>query len=127
MAWIENQFGDVLLLKQSQGNKFWTLPGGKMRMRESLMGALKREVSEETGLKIDSIILSHVYDRSPKGTLTFVFRAKIKGRNDAVLPKLGEIESAEFSSVLPKPASPSLRYFWKKMHRLDADSYFRLN
>ena len=32
MAWIENQFGDVLLLKQVRGNKSWTLPGGKVRV-----------------------------------------------------------------------------------------------
>jgi len=127
MAWIENQFGDVLLLKQSQGNKFWTLPGGKVRMRESLVGALKREVLEETSLKIQSIVLSHVYDRSPKGVLTFVFRARIKGRNDTVFPKLNEIETAKFSSTQLQPASPSLRFFWKKMHRTQGDSQLRLN
>ena len=52
MAWIENQFGDVLLLKQVRGNKSWTLPGGKVRSRETIEEALRREVDEEIGLKI---------------------------------------------------------------------------
>ena len=36
MAWIENEFGDVLLLKQVRGNKLWTLPGGKVRRANRL-------------------------------------------------------------------------------------------
>ncbi len=127
MAWIQNQFGEVLLLKQSQGNKFWTLPGGKMRMRESLVGALKREVMEETGLKIHSIVLSHVFDRSAKGGLTFLFRAQIKGRDDTLFPRLNEIETAKFSASMLKPSSPSLQYFWKRVHGLASDSHFRAN
>ena len=42
MAWIENQFGDVLLLKQVRGNKSWTLPGGKVRPRETIEDALRQ-------------------------------------------------------------------------------------
>ncbi len=121
MAWIENQFGDVLLLKQSQGNKLWTLPGGKVRMRESLLGALKREVQEETGLKIQSIVLVRVFDRAQKGVITFLYRAQIKGRKDTVLPKRNEISVGQFTSVLPKTPSPSLRFFWNHF-RAESDA-----
>ncbi len=124
MVWIENQFGDVLLLKQSRGNKFWTLPGGKVRMRESLVGALKREVLEETGLKIQSIVRTHVFDRAQKGVITFLYRAQIKGRSDTIKPKSNEIETAQFSMFLPKTPTPSLRYFWNHIRTGAVDSRF---
>ncbi len=124
MAWIENQFGEVLLLKQKRGNKFWTLPGGKVRQRESLKEALKREVEEETGLKIHSITLSHMFDRPEKSVLTFLYRARIKGRSDIVYPKLNEIETAHFSSALPNHSTPSLKFFWKHVNGTVTDLRF---
>lgn len=116
MAWIENQFGDVLLLKQKRGNQLWTLPGGKVRMRESLLGALKREVQEETGLKIQSIVLGDIFDRPEKGVITFLYFARIKGRSDIVYPKANEIETAKFTSAMPRTPTPSLKFFWKRLH-----------
>lgn len=113
MAWIENQFGDVLLLKQLRGNKLWTLPGGKVRTKESLKQALKREVEEETGLDITSITLMHLFERPEKGVITFLYRVSIKGRSDIIYPARNEIETAKFSPALPRNATPSLKYFWK--------------
>ena len=49
MAWIENDQGSLLLVRQVAGQKLWTLPGGKVRRNESLERALRREVREETG------------------------------------------------------------------------------
>ncbi len=116
MAWIENQFGDVLLLKQTRGNKLWTLPGGKVRQRESLKEALKREVKEETGLQIQFIALAGLFDRPQKAVITFLYIARIKGHSDIVQPKRPEIDTARFSSSIPRDATPSLKFFWKTMH-----------
>lgn len=115
MVWIENQFGEVLLLKQKAGNKLWTLPGGKVRPHESLEKALRREVLEETGLKIDALTFRLYFDRSAKGAISFLFGARIKGRSDTVKPRTGEIETATFSAVLPRSATPSLLYFWQQV------------
>jgi len=115
MAWIENQFGDVLLLKQVRGNKLWTLPGGKVRQRESLKEALRREVEEEIGLQVQSIALAALFDRPQKAVLTFLYTARIKGHSDVINPKRTEVVTARFSSSLPSDATPSLRFFWKRV------------
>jgi ADP-ribose pyrophosphatase YjhB (NUDIX family) len=117
MAWIENQFGDVLLLKQKRGNKLWTLPGGKVRQRESLKEALRREVEEEIGAKIQSVALTALFDRPQKAVITFLCTARIKGHREILNPKPTEIDAIEFSSSLPNDATPSLRFFWKRIHR----------
>ncbi len=42
----------ILLIKQSYGDNFWTLPGGGMKKEEGWRDTAIREVKEETGLKI---------------------------------------------------------------------------
>lgn len=115
MAWIENEFGDVLLLKQVRGNKSWTLPGGKVRSRETIEEALRREVEEEIDLKIQSVTLVALFDRPEKAVITLLYSAHIKGHHGVITPKRSEVAHAEFSSSLPKDASPSLRFFWKRL------------
>jgi ADP-ribose pyrophosphatase YjhB (NUDIX family) len=117
MAWIENQFGDVLILKQKRGNKLWTLPGGKVRQRESLKEALRREVEEEIGVRIQFVALADLFDRPQKAVITFLYKVRIKGHAAIVNPKPAEIEIVRFSSSLPGDATPSLRFFWKRVHQ----------
>ena len=115
MAWIENQFGDVLLLKQVRGNKSWTLPCGKVRSRETIEDALRREVDEEIGLKIQPVAFLDLFDRSEKAVITFLYSARVKGHHGVMSPKHREVEAAIFSSSLPTDATPSLRFLWKRL------------
>ena len=117
MAWIEDQFGQVLVLRQKRGNKLWTLPGGKVRRLESLEETLHREVAEETGLKVHSVVLCDLFERPEKDVLTFLFRARIKGTSDKIEIKGPEIGASKYISVLPSSITPSLRYFWKRSAR----------
>lgn len=116
MAWITDQFGRVLLLKQKRGNKLWTLPGGKLMPGETLKTALEREVREETGLKIHNIVFLEFFERPQKGAIAFLYSAKIRGTSDKIVPRDSEIDLAKFSFTLPKQATPSLLYFWKRVH-----------
>lgn len=117
MAWIENQFGEVLVLRQKRGNQLWTLPGGKVRRLESLEEALHREVAEETGLKIFSPVLFDLFERPEKDVLTFLFRARIKGGSGEIKIKGSEIGASKYIGTLPHASGPSLRYFWKRSAR----------
>jgi 8-oxo-dGTP pyrophosphatase MutT (NUDIX family) len=50
-ALIRNKKGELLLLLKNTQDPYWDLPGGRIQKNETLVGALKREVFEETGLQ----------------------------------------------------------------------------
>src|SRR6516162_3795827 len=107
MAWIEDSDQSVLLVRQARGLKLWTLPGGKVKRGESLVKALKREVHEETGLRVDIGSLLGVLDRHDKDAITLLFAAFPNNQR-----KHSEIKRATFQASLPNKAFPSAKYFW---------------
>ena len=117
MAWIVNEFGDVLMVRQAQGNKLWTLPGGKVRRNEAVSKALGREVREETGLTVAEMRLAAVYDRVARNNFTVLFFVRLK-----VGPfepeRAEEIIEIAFKTRLPAKASPSAKYFWEHRRAL---------
>ena len=116
MAWIEDHFGKVLLVKQTAGRKAWTFPGGKVRAKETLMAALRREVKQELGLQIEAASLIDYYDRPEKSNVTFLFRVLLKPGTQFRIPK-NEIEKYAFRNSAPKLATPSLEYFWTRAQK----------
>jgi ADP-ribose pyrophosphatase YjhB (NUDIX family) len=130
MAWIEDAASGVLLVRQAAGLKLWTLPGGKVKKGESLVRALKREVREETGLRIEVGSLLGVLDRHDKDAITLLFAAVTSQRSRKVKQKQNEIKKANFQTSLPNKASPSAKYFWsarkgrvKKMTKIRASTH----
>lgn len=58
----------VLLVKRGAhpAKGFWSIPGGKLRAGEALKEAVKREVLEETGLRVQVGALVEVHERLPR-------------------------------------------------------------
>lgn len=112
LAWIQDAYGNVLLIQQAGGKEAWSLPGGKVRSTEPLKRALRRELREEIGLTLVSGRIIDLFDRPQRSALAVLFQTTLrKGRL-----RLGEkeIKQAAFVGKLPKNATPSVRYFWKR-------------
>jgi 8-oxo-dGTP diphosphatase len=80
MAWIENDRHEILFVRQAGGLGLWTLPAGKVKQNESLERALKREVREETGLKVSDLSYLKIYDRPERGAIMVLFRVSATRR-----------------------------------------------
>jgi ADP-ribose pyrophosphatase YjhB (NUDIX family) len=115
MAWVQDAESRILLVRQTAGQKLWTLPGGKVRPRESLQGALLREVFEETGLRAEADGWIDIMDRPDRGAIMILYTVKILDDPPVATNHLSaEISQVRYSAKLPKDASPSAIYFWNR-------------
>jgi len=116
MAWVEDHQSRVLLVRQTAGLKLWTLPGGKVRTRESLQDALARELFEETGLQLHAESWIDMMDRPERGAIMVLYRVTTAGSASAKGYRPSkEISDFRYSLSLPEDASPSAIYFWNRL------------
>lgn len=75
--------GKVLFIKRSQTDSragAWEIPGGAVDPGETFEEAAKREVSEETGLRLESLEFDHSssYEFNGKKRISTIFRARVE-------------------------------------------------
>lgn len=99
----ENNNTKILLIQRAREpfQLKWALPGGFIDMEETLVEACKRELEEETGLKVDKLIQFKTYDaidRDPRHrTISTVFYTQLP----SIVPVAGadDASQAEWFSV----------------------------
>ena len=69
-ACIRDEEGRILLLRRSDGDDLWGLPGGGMELGERAAETIVREVREEIGLEVEPMALIGVYS-SPDYTFAY--------------------------------------------------------
>ncbi|MDY6876751.1 MAG: NUDIX domain-containing protein [Chloroflexota bacterium] len=67
---IRDEEGRILLLRRSDGDNLWGLPGGGIELGEQAAAAVVREVREEIGLEVEPVALIGVYS-NPEHIITY--------------------------------------------------------
>ncbi|HZN19286.1 MAG TPA: NUDIX hydrolase [Micromonosporaceae bacterium] len=116
-AVVTDAAGRVLLCQQSQGHRFWGLPGGKIRSTESPIQAVIRDVREETGMEPEIVDLVGIYQLTGDGcgenlpdVLMHVFRATASAA-EATVNSPGRICALAWHdpAALPQPTTATTR------------------
>ena len=77
---IRNQ-GEILLVRNTYGERSWTLPGGAARKKESPEEAVRREVLEEVGINLKTLeFLGDYFTDRRKNIALFYFFAEVPER-----------------------------------------------
>jgi phosphoglycolate phosphatase len=107
-ALIFNGAGEVLMIRTHKWSNLWGIPGGKIKWGETSGAALRREISEETGLKISGIkfmlVQDCIHSKEFYRDAHFVllnYTCRCAGKNPRV--KLND-EGREFRWVVPAEA-----------------------
>ena len=110
---ILNNDNKVLILQRANDDEFkpsiWELPGGNLEKHESEKDGLKREIMEETGLKIDiiNVLDSRSFMKKEKFRLRIItFLCKAKTTNIVL-----SYEHKDFAWVDVKTAKKKVEYF----------------
>jgi len=110
IAFIENSLGQILMQQRKYPYGKWGLPGGLMELGESTEETVKREVYEETGLKLGQLSLFGVY--SGEKYLC------IAQNGDEFYVVTTVYKTSEYSGAVAVNDDESLQFEWVDKHNL---------
>lgn len=78
---VMNEAGEVLLVRHAYGSGKWTLPGGGLKRGEMPEPAARREIAEELGCGVESLLALGVNRRVLHGApcVSHIFVARLAG------------------------------------------------
>lgn len=85
------------------GRDHVTLPGGRVKDREALLDALRREVREEIGreIDIDDLLFAGEVNRTSRQDVVLIFGARLHSPSDLGELEFVDPEGSEAEAVLP--------------------------
>ena len=110
IAFIKNSQGQILMQQRKYPYGKWGLPGGLMELGESTQETTKREIYEETGLKLGELSLFGVY--SGKNYLC------IAQNGDEFYVVTTVYTTSEYSGEVSVNDEESLKFEWVDIHEL---------
>jgi len=96
-AYITNENGELLLVRNEHRNDTYEMPGGRMEKGESLEAAIRREILEETGVHAQIHGITGVYHNMTQGIVCIVFKGKYESGHLKIHP--GETEEVIFQDL----------------------------
>ncbi|MFB8170661.1 NUDIX hydrolase [Kitasatospora purpeofusca] len=115
--------GRVLAIQRAD-NGTWEPPGGVLELTESVEDGVRREVFEETGIKVSVERLTGVYKNVTRGVVALVFRCRPEGGTEQlsdestavdwltpaeVEDRMSEVFAVRILDALRGDAVPSIR------------------
>ncbi len=102
-AVVVREDGHVLAIRRADNGQ-WQIPGGVLEQDETIEAGLVREVREETGLDVTSLVLTGVYKHMQLGVCALVFRCALAGGTETLSDETAEIgwlSPSQVSELMP--------------------------
>lgn len=102
-AVVLEEGGERALTIRRRDDARWELPGGRLEVGEAVLDGLRREVLEETGLRVEPLHLTGVYQNLRLGPIALIFACRVVGgelRTTAESTGWQWLTAAEFDEVM---------------------------
>ena len=87
------------LVMRRRDNGRWEAPGGRLELGERVQDGVAREVEEETGVHVEAVRLSGIYNNMPSGVVAIVFRCRAVGGEAGPSEEAAEVRWATPAEV----------------------------